>query len=157
MLKTDASSGDAGDAVRGADNSPHAHQVESRNLTDPATGQEHQPAGLRSQVRSCGIYVNKLELGQVFFDYLGFPWQFSLHQLFHIPYSGCYPTLHSLETDGVVIQPSNQVNSISRFVTSSTAEKTPTKPDPNYGCSKRVRFHEHQTSSGKWRRTRTVL
>jgi hypothetical protein len=97
MLKTDASSDDAGDAVRGADNSPHAHQVESRNRT------EKQPAGVRSQVRLCEIYVKKLALGQVFFDYLSFPWQFSFHQLFHIHYSACYPTLYNLETDSIVI------------------------------------------------------
>jgi hypothetical protein len=103
MLETDASSDDAGDSVRGADNSPHAHEVESRNVSDPAIGQELQLTGVRSQVRSCAIYVNKLERGQVFFDYHGFPWQFSFHQLFHIHCAACHSTQYSLETDSIVI------------------------------------------------------
>jgi hypothetical protein len=40
-------------------------------------------ARVRSQVRSCGILVDKVALGQVFSEYFVFPRQSSFHQLLH--------------------------------------------------------------------------
>jgi hypothetical protein len=39
--------------------------------------------GVRSQVRSCGICVDKVALGKVFFEYLGFPCRFLFYRLLH--------------------------------------------------------------------------
>jgi hypothetical protein len=49
-------------------------QAVSRRLTTTA-------ARVRSKVRSCGICGGKLELGQVFSEYFGFPCRFSFHQM----------------------------------------------------------------------------
>jgi hypothetical protein len=40
-------------------------------------------ARVRTRVWSCGIWVDKMGLGQVFSQYFGFPCQFSSHQLLH--------------------------------------------------------------------------
>jgi hypothetical protein len=40
----------------------------------------------RAPVRSSGIWVNKVALGQVFSEYFGFPCQFSFHRLLHVYY-----------------------------------------------------------------------
>jgi hypothetical protein len=34
------------------------------------------------------MVVNKMALGQIFSDYFGFPCQFSIHRLFHMPIIG---------------------------------------------------------------------
>jgi hypothetical protein len=52
-------------------------QEASRRFPTPA-------ARVRAQVKSCGIYGGKLALGQVFFEYFGFPCQFSFHRLLQI-------------------------------------------------------------------------
>jgi hypothetical protein len=56
-------------------------------------------ARVRAQIRSCGILVDKVALGQVFSEYIGFPCQFSFHILLHTHLSSGTGTVGQLVAD----------------------------------------------------------
>jgi hypothetical protein len=67
-----------------------------------------------------GVLVDKMALGQVFFEYFGFPCQFSLHRLLHIHHhlssgAGIIGQLVADVPSGLILTPTQEIKKLKLF------------------------------------------